>query len=138
MHDQNRAKWLPWAKYTKQQQEIMADKGDPMVVLDQTSGALKPKHGLALMEADLSSDLLVDLALVRRSLALDQALASRLGVLPRPLPVARGNVRTQIGSSSACGHTKTTLDQMQRQNADKLFCLVQAVRAMRRWHPSDV
>eukprot|EP00971_Amphidinium_carterae_P326374 6457107-Amphidinium_carterae.1 len=115
MHDQNRAKWLPWAKYTKQQQEIMADKGDPMVVLDQTSGTLKPKNGLALMEADLSSDLLVYLALVRRGLALDQAGLVSYDVHSLWLE----EMFEHRLAPAARGHTKTTLDQM--QEADKLF-----------------
>eukprot|EP00971_Amphidinium_carterae_P305973 6080429-Amphidinium_carterae.1 len=43
MHDENRAKWLPWSKLTKQQQEITADRSDPTLV----------RRGLALDQAGL-------------------------------------------------------------------------------------
>eukprot|EP00971_Amphidinium_carterae_P092038 1822384-Amphidinium_carterae.1 len=71
MHDENRAKWLPWSKLTKQQQEITADRSDPTLVVEQ--GMLRQKPGLKDVEADLSTDLLIYLALQRRGLALDQA-----------------------------------------------------------------
>eukprot|EP00971_Amphidinium_carterae_P346195 6487510-Amphidinium_carterae.1 len=50
MHDENRAKWLPWSKLTKQQQEITADRSDPTLVVEQ--GVLKQKPGLKDVEAD--------------------------------------------------------------------------------------
>eukprot|EP00971_Amphidinium_carterae_P050134 988147-Amphidinium_carterae.1 len=63
MHDDNRAKWIPCCKLTKQQQEITADRSDPTLVVEQ--GILKQKPGLKDVEADLSTDLLIYLALHR-------------------------------------------------------------------------
>eukprot|EP00971_Amphidinium_carterae_P085981 1701019-Amphidinium_carterae.1 len=71
MHDDNRAKWVPWSKLTKQQQEITADKSDPTFVVEQ--GILKQKASFKEVEIVLSSDLLVYFAVQWRGLALDEA-----------------------------------------------------------------
>ena len=69
--EDNVVRWLDWEKLTKRQQELSGPDREPSYRLDNAGGALRlvaKPDGLA---ADVSSDLKVRLALMRRALAND-------------------------------------------------------------------
>lgn len=75
-YEDNSLKWLPLENLTSREQELLGQKKDPMLVEYLTkiqSGKMVVQERRQETEADLSTDLRVRLAWVRRSLAYDQA-----------------------------------------------------------------
>jgi hypothetical protein len=72
MFESNRIKWLPWSKLTKKDDELCGKKTQEVIKKD-TSGHLKVSEVSSDEEADQGSDLLIQLSLFRRSVAMDLA-----------------------------------------------------------------
>eukprot|EP00971_Amphidinium_carterae_P195785 3885169-Amphidinium_carterae.1 len=69
MADAGRLRWLPWEELISKESETLHLRKDVHVVVD-AHGVCKPP-AMKAMDADLSSDLLIVLALERRGVALD-------------------------------------------------------------------
>ena len=73
IYDANRLRFVPWEKYTSREEEIEKDvKKGAAFTLDQ-SGKLKVEAKQAELVADTTSEVLMQYALQRRGLAMDQA-----------------------------------------------------------------
>ena len=114
MYDNNRVKWVPWERYTKQSQELLSEKGDTALIID-SMGAVKQKTVISDPDADLSNDLLVYFALCRRGLALEQ---SRLmNYLTHALWV--DELFEHRLKAAPSGYSRVTLQQL--READKML-----------------
>ena len=72
MYEDNRLRYISWEVCTRKDQELLGAKKDTSLCLD-SAGRLKVKQGQSSEVAELASDLLIEKALQRRGLALDQA-----------------------------------------------------------------
>ena len=72
VYEDNRLRFIPWEQCTCKAQEMAGTRRDSSLAID-PSGNLKLRTALSAEQAELSSDILVQFALRRRGLALDQA-----------------------------------------------------------------
>ena len=74
MYEDNRVTYLGPQKCTSKEQEVVnsASKDDKHIAID-SSGPVRVRDKLGKMDADISSDMFLQLALMRRGLALDPA-----------------------------------------------------------------
>ena len=80
MYEENRLKYIDWSKCTSRESELQGDaKKDPCFTLDTTTGKLKVESKPQTEHADTSSEILLQFALTRRSLAMDQANTIEFG-----------------------------------------------------------
>ena len=74
IYEENRLKYVEWSKCTSRESELQSDqKKDASFTLDSTTGKLKVETKTSSEQADTSSEILLQYALTRRSLAMDQA-----------------------------------------------------------------
>ena len=69
--EENRLRWIDWSKCTSKDQELVGDKKDPTFTVSGRSIKMEMKS--PDIHADTSSEVLLQYALTRRALALDQA-----------------------------------------------------------------
>ena len=72
LHEDNALKYIRWETCTKRDQELMGLKTDPVWKPD-ANGVVREQKVLEVLKADVGSDLKLQYALQRRSLAFDQA-----------------------------------------------------------------
>ena len=74
IYEENRLKYVEWSKCTSRESELQCDpKKDASFTLDSTTGKLKVETKTSSEQADTSREILLQYALTRRSLAMDQA-----------------------------------------------------------------
>ena len=71
MYDANRIKWIEWSKCTSKEQEMHGDKREASFTLN--GGVLKVEAKSPDINADTTSEIMIQYALTRRALAFDQA-----------------------------------------------------------------
>ena len=73
MYEENRLSYVELAECTSKEQEVLnaSQKEDRFMVID-TAGGVKLKEKETKLEADVSTDLMIRMALMRRGLAMDQ------------------------------------------------------------------
>ena len=71
IYDDNRLRWISWDKCISKEQELMGDKKEQAFTVSGNTLKLESRPADAI--ADTSSDILLNYALTRRSLAMDQA-----------------------------------------------------------------
>ena len=73
MYEANRVRFIPWEKYTSKEAELDKDiRPDQMFAID-SNGKLKVENKQAAPTADTSTEILLQYALQRRGLAMDQS-----------------------------------------------------------------
>eukprot|EP00971_Amphidinium_carterae_P020080 395582-Amphidinium_carterae.1 len=70
MYESNMVFWNDWERCTRRDQELTHTHKETALVVDQKTGTIRSAGGNEEQHADVSSDLLVYLALRRRGLAL--------------------------------------------------------------------